>query len=68
MDATHVRRSPRVWEHAVETLGSEERAEMWMETRLAELGNRTPEEVLSQDPESKEVDAILGRIDYGVFG
>ena len=62
------RRSPRIWGHTVDTFGSADRAETWMETRLSELNNRTPEEVLSEDPDNQEVDAILTRIDYGIPG
>ena len=53
MVSTLTLRSPRIWEHAVDTFGTPERAELWMATRLAELENRTPEEVLLQDPESR---------------
>jgi uncharacterized protein (DUF2384 family) len=34
---------------------------------LAELGERTPEDVLLEDPQSDAVEAILSRIDYGVY-
>ena len=35
---------------------------------LAELGNRTAEQVLLEDPQSSDVEAVLTRIDYGVYG
>ena len=38
-----------------------------MATRLSELNERTPEEVLTADPASDEVDAVLDRIEFGVF-
>jgi uncharacterized protein (DUF2384 family) len=38
-----------------------------MRVSLSELGNRTPEEILMDDPENSEVEAILTRIDYGVY-
>lgn len=40
----------------------------WLATPLSELGDRTPEEVLRDDPNTDAVSAILDRIDYGVFG
>ena len=60
-------KAPAIWAHAVDTFGTEERALRWMRIRLAELEDRTPEEVLLVDPQNKEVEAILTRIDYGVY-
>jgi putative toxin-antitoxin system antitoxin component (TIGR02293 family) len=57
--------SSPVWQHALALFGSEEKATRWMETRLAELQERTPQEVVNQDPTA--VEAILDRIEYGVF-
>jgi uncharacterized protein (DUF2384 family) len=39
-----------------------------MHQPLAELGERTPEHVLLEEPQCDAVDAILARIDYGVYG
>jgi uncharacterized protein (DUF2384 family) len=36
-----------------------------MNTRLSELDEHTPEELLASDPEA--VDAVLDRLEYGVF-
>ncbi|MCU1257852.1 MAG: hypothetical protein JWO80_737 [Bryobacterales bacterium] len=57
--------SPTVWQHALALFGSEIKAARWMTTRLSELGEMTPEEVVSENPEA--VEAILDRIEYGVF-
>jgi putative toxin-antitoxin system antitoxin component (TIGR02293 family) len=59
--------APAVWSHAVRIFGSEQKASRWMETRLSELNDRTPEEVLADNPGSEAVEAILDRIEYGVF-
>ena len=59
---------PALWDHAVQLFGTEQKARRWFHTRLSELDDRTPEEVLGQDAHSEEVGAILGRIEYGVFG
>jgi hypothetical protein len=60
-------KAPAAWAHAVDTFGTEERAFRGMRIPLSELRNRTPEEILMNDPENSEVEAILTRIDYGVF-
>ncbi|MBV9940092.1 MAG: DUF2384 domain-containing protein [Acidobacteriaceae bacterium] len=57
--------SPAVWQHALKLFGSEEKTTRWMATRLAELQDRTPEQVINED--SDAVEAILDRIEYGVF-
>ena len=38
-----------------------------MATRLRQLGERTPEEVLTLSPQSPEIEALLGRIEYVVY-
>jgi putative toxin-antitoxin system antitoxin component (TIGR02293 family) len=60
--------APKIWRHALDTFGSEERALRWMRQPLAELGESTPERVLLEDRRSEAVEAILSRIDYGVSG
>jgi uncharacterized protein (DUF2384 family) len=55
------------WNLAVETLGNERKAEIWFHTRLSELEERTPEEVLLEDPMNSEVTNILLRIQDGTF-
>jgi putative toxin-antitoxin system antitoxin component (TIGR02293 family) len=60
--------APDIWQHAVDTFGSEDRALRWMRQPLAELEERTPEEVLLEGGQPDAVEAILARIDYGVFG
>jgi uncharacterized protein (DUF2384 family) len=47
--------------------GTEEKATRWMATRLRQLGERTPEEVLTLSPQSPEIEALLGRIEYVVY-
>jgi len=60
--------APEIWRHAKDTFGTEERAWRWMRQSLAELGNRTPEQTILEDPHSVAVEAVLTRIDYGVYG
>ena len=59
--------NPAVWKRVVELFGDEKKAVRWLATPLSELGDRTPEEVLLEDPNADDVSAILDRIDYGVF-
>ncbi len=56
-----------LWARAVELFGSESKADIWFHTRLLELADRTPEEVLDEGVDTEQVAAILDRIDYGVF-
>ena len=60
--------APAAWSHAVRIFGSAQKATRWMGTRSSELNGRTPQEVLENDPGSEDVEAILDRIEYGVFG
>ena len=59
--------SPRLWMLAMNVFGSEQKADLWLHTPLAELHDQTPAEILKRTPDSPEVEAILERIEYGVF-
>jgi uncharacterized protein (DUF2384 family) len=56
-----------LWTRALRIFGSELKADSWFHTRLSELAERTPEEVLEQDSNPEPVEAVLDRIEYGVF-
>ena len=58
-----------VWERAVEVFGTEELAGRWMDTPLPILSDSTPRHYAESGDSGKqrEVLAILGRIDYGMF-
>jgi putative toxin-antitoxin system antitoxin component (TIGR02293 family) len=58
---------PALWNRALQIFGSEEKVSNWLHTPLAELDERTPEAVLNEDPNTEDVDAVLDRIEYGVF-
>ncbi len=45
----------------------EEKAERWSRTPLWDLGKRTPEQVLRDNPESFTVESIIGRIEGGIY-
>jgi uncharacterized protein (DUF2384 family) len=57
--------SDSVREHALRVFQDADKAARWMNTRLSELDEHTPEELLASDPEA--VDAVLDRLEYGVF-
>jgi uncharacterized protein (DUF2384 family) len=59
---------PAVWNRVLLLFGSEEKAAGWLHTRLSELDEQTPEQALAKDPHTGAVNAILDRIEYGVFG
>lgn len=62
--------SPKIiWARAVEVLGNEDLAREWMGTPLAVLDQHTPEQYAKSKDKQKqrEVLAVLGQIDYGIF-
>ena len=56
-----------LWTRAVEIFGSDVKADRWFHTKLSELADRTPEEALEEDANIGLVEAVLDRIEYGVF-
>lgn len=54
-----------VMKHALETFGSTQKADHWLNRPNHLLGNKTPLEVMQTDPE--QVEAALVRIDHGVY-
>jgi putative toxin-antitoxin system antitoxin component (TIGR02293 family) len=56
-----------MWERAVKVFGQREKAARWMDTPLAQLGDRTPAQILTEDATSEVVEAIIGRIEGGVL-
>jgi putative toxin-antitoxin system antitoxin component (TIGR02293 family) len=61
-------RLARVFATAAETLGSEEKAAQWLKTPNRALRDGTPLDQLDTDPGVREVEDLLGRISYGVYG
>jgi putative toxin-antitoxin system antitoxin component (TIGR02293 family) len=60
-------RLAQVYNTAVETLGSEEKAAQWLKTPNRALRGGRPIDQLDTDPGVREVEDILGRIAYGVY-
>ena len=60
-------RLARVYAHATEMIGDEERAVEWLRTPNRALGGDSPLDQLDTDLGARMVEDILGRIAYGVY-
>lgn len=60
-------RFARVALRAVDVLGSPEKARQWLERPNRALGGEPPLDLLDTDIGSRQVEAVLGRIEHGVF-
>ena len=58
---------PVIWKRIVLVFGDEQKALDWLQTPLAELDGKSPDEVLENDPATDAVAVLLDRIEYGVF-
>lgn len=54
-------------DRAVEVLGGLEEARAWLNAPSRALGNSTPLDYANTEPGAREVEALLGRIEHGVF-
>jgi len=57
----------RILQHATKVFGSVERARQWLKFPQRGLGRAVPVEYASSEIGAREVDDLLGRIDYGVY-
>lgn len=60
-------RFARVYAHAVEMIGDEEKAVAWLRTPNRALGGERPLDQLDTDLGARAVEDLLGRIAYGVY-
>jgi putative toxin-antitoxin system antitoxin component (TIGR02293 family) len=60
-------RMARVYAHAVEMIGDQEKAIEWLSTPNRALGGERPLDRLDTDTGARMVEDILGRIAYGVY-
>jgi putative toxin-antitoxin system antitoxin component (TIGR02293 family) len=60
-------RLARVYAHAVEMIGDEEKAVEWLRTPNRALGGERPLDQLDTDLGARAVEDVLGRIAYGVY-
>jgi putative toxin-antitoxin system antitoxin component (TIGR02293 family) len=57
----------RLYDLAKQALGTNERTRRWLGRPLRVLGGRTPLNFASTEPGAREVEAVLGRFEEGVF-
>ena len=60
-------RFARIAVRAVEVLGNKEKAGRWLRKPNRALGDEVPLSLLDTDLGAREVETILGRIEYGVY-
>ncbi len=60
-------RLARVIAHAMEMIGDDAKAVSWLSTPNRALGGERPVDQLDTDMGAREVEALLGRIAYGVY-
>jgi putative toxin-antitoxin system antitoxin component (TIGR02293 family) len=67
-ESERVARLMRIISLAASVLESESHAREWLNRPLRELGDRTPLQMTATEPGAREVERVLGRIEYGIFG
>jgi putative toxin-antitoxin system antitoxin component (TIGR02293 family) len=61
-------RFKRITQQAIDLFEDEEEAKKWLKTPKAGLNDRTPLEVMATDAGAKQVEQMLYRAEYGVYG
>ena len=57
----------RLQRRAIEVLGDQEAAQIWLKSPIKGLGNKIPLECARTESGKKEVEDLLNRIEAGVF-
>ncbi|HEX2645268.1 MAG TPA: antitoxin Xre/MbcA/ParS toxin-binding domain-containing protein [Thermoanaerobaculia bacterium] len=57
----------RIAAQAVETLGDQNKATLWLHAPNRALGGQIPLELLDTDLGTRQVEEVLGRIEYGLY-
>jgi len=65
-ESNRISRVARVYALAVETFSNEDKARRWLRKPLRQLGRRTAMQMLETELGAHQVEAILGRIAYGI--
>ncbi|MFK7956807.1 MAG: antitoxin Xre/MbcA/ParS toxin-binding domain-containing protein [Lysobacterales bacterium] len=68
VESDRLLRVREVLEHAVEVFDRDEDAITWLSTPLQALSGDTPLSLLDTDAGIRAVDAVLTRLEFGVFG
>lgn len=61
-------RFKRITQQAIDLFEDEEEAKKWLRTPKSGLNDRTPFEVMATDAGAKQVEQMLYRAEYGVYG
>lgn len=56
-----------LYDRAIEVLGDQERAEAWLKAPQKALGMKTPLQYAETELGAREVENLLGRLEYGIF-
>ena len=60
-------RVARLFDRAIELMGSEEAARTWFTTPKRALGGVSPLQFADTEPGAREVEHLIGRLEHGVF-
>ena len=66
-ESDKVMRLSRLFEHAKKVFGNVEKARAWLKHPQYGLGNAVPLDYASTEIGAREVENLLGRIEYGVY-
>ncbi len=66
-ESERILRIIRLFGHAVDILGDEEEAKRWFMAPNYGLGDTPPLEYADTEPGAREVEKLLGRLEWGVF-
>lgn len=66
-ESERVLRIGALFDRAVAVLGGENQARQWLKSPQRALGGHTPLEYADTEPGAREVEDLLGRLEYGVF-
>lgn len=66
-ESDKLQRLERVLDHAIRVLGASEKANRWLRKPNRALEGSVPIELLISETGARQVEEILGRIEYGMF-
>ena len=66
-ESERVLRIGSLFDRAVAVFGNEDQARQWLKSPQRALDGRTPLEYADTEPGAREVEDLLGRLEYGVF-
>jgi putative toxin-antitoxin system antitoxin component (TIGR02293 family) len=66
-ESERIVRLGRLFQRAIEVMGSEDEARRWLLQPQKALGNLVPLDYADTEPGAREVEDLLGRLEHGVF-